>query len=268
MAIVSISVFSQLIFVYNCDIALHQNHSPLASKCPKPSRMRLFAKSASIITLGSLATWSLASPLFNSLRHFSRDEGIPSGGHGHGHCGMSLAEKEQIIIGSFSNVSISEWSYYYTHGAHLGGKNYSQAEWTRDKWSENGIPSSIVSYNVFLNYPVSHALSLSYPDGSVFNATLEEDVLPEDATSGFPDRIPTFHGYSFTGKATAEYVYVGHVIPQSITTLELTPATGEGGEPILIDWWSSGSPSRARSHWQSMVVHSEVSKSRMPRISA
>lgn len=125
---------------------------------------------------------------------------------------MSLAEKEHTIISSFSNVSISEWSYYYTHGAHLAGKNYSQAEWTRDKWSESGVPSSIASYNVFLNYPVSHALSLSYPDGSVFNATLEEDVLPEDDTSGYPNRISTFHGYSFTGKAAAEYVYVGYLI--------------------------------------------------------
>lgn len=176
--------------------------------------MKLFAKSASILTLGSLATWSLASPSFSSLRHYSRDQSVPSG--------LSLAEKEQIIIGSFSNVSISEWSFYYTNGPHLGGKNYSQAEWTRDKWSENGVPSSIVSYNVFLDYPVSHSLSLSYPDGSVFNATLEEDVLPEDATSGFPNRIPTFHGYSFTGKASAEYVYVGYVISQSVATLELT----------------------------------------------
>lgn len=185
--------------------------------------MKLFAKSASILTLGSLATWSLASPLFSSLRHYSRDQNVPSGSRGHGHCGgMSLAEKEQIIIGSFSNVSISEWSFYYTNGPHLGGKNYSQAEWTRDKWSENGIPSSIVSYNVFLNYPVSHSLSLSYPDGSAFNATLEEDVLPEDATSGFPDRIPTFHGYSFTGKASAEYVYVGCVMSWLVATLELT----------------------------------------------
>lgn len=181
----------------------------------KSSKMRLFAKSASILTLGSLATWSLADPLFNSVLHDSRGESLSSGG-------MSLAQKEQIILGSFSGVSISEWSYYYTHGAHLAGKNYSQAEWTRDRWSENGVPSSIVSYNVFLNYPVSHSLSLSYPDGSVFDATLEEDVLPEDVTSGYPDRIPTFHGYSFTGKAKAEYVYVGYVIYHSIASSKLT----------------------------------------------
>lgn len=207
--IISPDLVSLLIFVYNCDVVPHK-WTPQRSKS---SRMRLLAKSAFLLTLGSLATWSLGDPLLDESPY----EGLSSGDNG-----LSLAQKEQIIIGSFNNVSISEWSYYYTHGDHLGGKNYSQAEWTRDKWSENGIPSSIVSYNVFLNYPVSHALSLSYPDGSVFDATLEEDVLPEDDTSGYPDRIPTFHGYSFTGKAKAEYVYVGYVIYHSIATSKLT----------------------------------------------
>lgn len=173
--------------------------------------MKMFAKSASVLTLGSLAAWSLAGPLFTSINRLSHGRALLSGGH-HGHCGMSLAEKENIVLSSFSNVSVSEWSYYYTSGPHLGGKNYSQAEWTRDKWNENGVPSSIVSYNVFLNYPLSHSLSLSYPNGSTFNASLEEDVLPEDFTTSYPNRIPTFNGYSYTGNATAEYVYVGQVI--------------------------------------------------------
>lgn len=170
--------------------------------------MKLFARSASILTLSSLAAWSLAGPLFSSINRYYRDGNLTSGGYGH--CGhLSLEAKEKVIIESFSNVSISEWSYYYTSGPHLGGRNYSQAEWTLEKWNESGIPSSIVTYNVFLNYPISHNLSLTYPNGSVFNATLEEDVLPEDSTTSYPNRIPTFHGYSHTGNATAEYVYVG-----------------------------------------------------------
>lgn len=38
---------------------------------------------------------------------------------------------------------------------------------------------------------------------------LEEAVLAEDETTGWPNRVPTFHGYSFSGTAEAEYVYVG-----------------------------------------------------------
>jgi hypothetical protein len=33
--------------------------------------------------------------------------------------------------------------------------------------------------------------------------------LEEDPTTSYPDRISTFHGYSYTGNASAEYVYVG-----------------------------------------------------------
>lgn len=46
-------------------------------------------------------------------------------------------------------------------------------------------------------------------NGSTYTATLEEDVLEEDPTTGYPNRIPTFHGYSATGSATAEFVYIG-----------------------------------------------------------
>ena len=38
---------------------------------------------------------------------------------------------------------------------------------------------------------------------------LEEAVLEEDETTGWPNRVPTFHGYSASGVAEAEYVYVG-----------------------------------------------------------
>jgi N-acetylated-alpha-linked acidic dipeptidase len=60
-----------------------------------------------------------------------------------------------------------------------------------------------------LNYPVSHSLVLTYPNGTTYTPTLREDVLEEDPTTSYPNSIPTFHGYSFTGNASAGYVYVG-----------------------------------------------------------
>jgi N-acetylated-alpha-linked acidic dipeptidase len=62
---------------------------------------------------------------------------------------------------------------------------------------------------VYLNYPVSHSLQLSYANGSTFSASLVEEVLEADETTSYPNRIPTFHGYSFSGNASAEYIYVG-----------------------------------------------------------
>ncbi|KAI1382025.1 glutamate carboxypeptidase [Hypoxylon crocopeplum] len=120
-----------------------------------------------------------------------------------------LSPEESTLVDAISNTTISEWSYYYTHGAHLAGKNRTMAQWTADRWGENGWNSSVVSYYVYLNYPVNKSLSLTYSNGSIFQPSLEEAVLTEDETTSYPNRIPTFHGYSASGSANAEFVYVG-----------------------------------------------------------
>ncbi|KAL8727636.1 MAG: hypothetical protein Q9166_005915 [cf. Caloplaca sp. 2 TL-2023] len=120
-----------------------------------------------------------------------------------------LTADEAILANSFDNNTIDSWSYFYTHGAHLAGTNRNMAQWTADRWSENGFQARLDEYITYLNYPVSHSLALTYPNGSVLQATLQEAVLDEDETTSYPNSIPTFNGYSFTGNATAEYVYVG-----------------------------------------------------------
>lgn len=120
-----------------------------------------------------------------------------------------LSPDEQLIISSFDANKLDDWSYYYTHGLHLAGRNKSMAQWTADHWTKWGIPSSLATYNVYLDYPVSKSLVITYPNGSVFHPELEEAKLPVDETTTYPNRVPTFHGYSASGEAAAEYVYVG-----------------------------------------------------------
>lgn len=50
---------------------------------------------------------------------------------------------------------------------------------------------------------------MSFANGSTWTASLREEPLAEDEVTTYPNSVPTFHGYSFTGNATAEYVYVG-----------------------------------------------------------
>lgn len=38
---------------------------------------------------------------------------------------------------------------------------------------------------------------------------MKEDELEQDETTTWPNRVPTFHGYSWTGDAEGELVYVG-----------------------------------------------------------
>lgn len=81
------------------------------------------------------------------------------------------------------------------------------------------------AYDVYINYPVDHRLALyEKPESDAgvastepleswtvkFEASLEEDVLEEDSTTGLKTRVPTFHGYSASGNVTASYVYVNY----------------------------------------------------------
>lgn len=91
-----------------------------------------------------------------------------------------------------------------------------QAVWTRDRWAEWGVKSEIISYDVYLNYPVDHSLSILEKKKDkdswkvTFEASLTEDVIDEDPTTGLKNRIPTFHGYSASGNVTAPFVYVNY----------------------------------------------------------
>ncbi len=132
---------------------------------------------------------------------------------------VPFAELQAILLDTPKEEKAQEWSKYYTSGPHLAGKNYSQAVWTQDRWQEWGIKSDIVPYDVYINYPLGHRLALYENKKSKdnvdswkvkFEASLVEDVLDEDPTTGLEDSVPTFHGYSASGNVTAPYVYVNY----------------------------------------------------------
>ena len=151
--------------------------------------------------------------------------------------GISYKELRKVLLETPKPEKAREWQQYYTAGPHLAGKNLSQAEWTRDRWVEFGVESGIVDYDIYINYPSGHRLALLEKTGERnvavaegeegglvekgndernqkegykvrYECIMEEDVLPEDPTSGLDNRVPTFHGYSASGNATAQYVYV------------------------------------------------------------
>lgn len=125
--------------------------------------------------------------------------------------GLAYDKLKEILIATPDGEKAREWSRYYTAGAHLAGKNLSQAEWTRDRWTEWGVDhAEVVAYDVYINYPLDHRLALLRGGQVEYEASLEEDVLEEDPTTGLPDRIPTFHGYSASGNVTASYVFCNY----------------------------------------------------------
>jgi N-acetylated-alpha-linked acidic dipeptidase len=62
------------------------------------------------------------------------------------HFPPQLTAEESIIVNSFDNASIAASSYYYTHGLHVAGTNKSMAQWTADRWAENGFTSRLIEY--------------------------------------------------------------------------------------------------------------------------
>jgi len=142
-------------------------------------------------------------PCSHSIPHSSWPQGY----------GLSYEQLQAILTSTPSAAKAREWSSYYTAGPHLAGKNLSQALWTREKWQDFGVEDTIIeAYETYLNYPVDHRLALLKKTETgatevTFEASLEEDVLEEDHTSGLPDRVPTFHGYSASGNVTAPFVF-------------------------------------------------------------
>ena len=122
-----------------------------------------------------------------------------------------LTEQETLLVNSFDNNTIDDWSYYYTHENKLAGLGKAAAQWTADRWAEFGFESHLAEYHVYLSHPVSASLEIDYGNGTKSDISLVEPVLPEDDVTGRPDEQPTFHGYSASGDVEAEYVYVGSV---------------------------------------------------------
>jgi len=121
-----------------------------------------------------------------------------------------LTSEESILVNSFDANGVDDWSDYYGHQVKLAGLGKESAEWTRDKWAENGFDAALNEYHVYLSYPVSQSLSVTFANGTSTEVKVTEDALPEDDTTGIDDiSQKNFHGYSASGSATAEYVYAG-----------------------------------------------------------
>jgi N-acetylated-alpha-linked acidic dipeptidase len=120
-----------------------------------------------------------------------------------------LTETETLLVNSFDNNSISDWSLYYSSGYRLAGHNRSQAEWTQQKWIENGWESWIDEYWIWYTEPIESTLTLNRADGSAHEVQRLEDALDVDAQTNNPNEQPAYHALSGSGRVNAEYVYVG-----------------------------------------------------------
>ncbi|KAF7560908.1 hypothetical protein G7046_g3221 [Stylonectria norvegica] len=194
---------------------------PPRRRYPHQTARRFFSIASSCVLIVGFAYFALNAYFiwpshYNHRHHSSKGKGLRP------------EELQAILFDTPSPEKAEEWSRYYTAGPHLAGKNLSQAEWTRDRWAEWGVKSDIVSYDVYINYPVDHKLSVLTKSNDsktwdvAFRASLEEDIIDEDPTTSHKDRIPTFHGYSASGNVTASFVFVNYGTYQDFEDLTKT----------------------------------------------
>lgn len=193
------------------------NVAPPRHRYPHHTLRRICTFSLSLLLIIALILFLIPTAVLprehgSIFSYFPGANPYPHASWPHGN-GLSYEELQAILQNTPSAAKEREWSSYYTSGPHLAGKNLSQAVWTKERWQELGVEdTSIVAYDIYLNYPVDHRLALLKKSGDstevTYEATLEEDVLEKDHTSGLADRVPTFHGYSASGNVTAPFVYV------------------------------------------------------------
>lgn len=121
-----------------------------------------------------------------------------------------LDDAETVLVNSFDNVTIDDWSRYYGYQDKLAGYGKEAAQWTADKFAESGFDARLNEYHVYFRYPLSASLRFTGADGVREEVNLKEPVLlDDDATSFDVISQQTFLGYSPSGSAEAEYIYAG-----------------------------------------------------------
>lgn len=122
------------------------------------------------------------------------------------------SEVERILFDSIKKSDLRKFAHDYTQTPHLAGEGLDLVDLTVGKFEEYGLDTKTVEYYTYLNYPLEHALKLVDPKNNtiLYEATLEEDVLEQDETTGLSNRTPTFHGYSASGNVTAKFIYANY----------------------------------------------------------
>lgn len=80
-----------------------------------------------------------------------------------------------------------------------------------------GLDAHIETYTVLYPTPKTRVLELTAP--TAYTAVLKEQALPEDATSGQPNQLPTYNAWSADGDVSGPLVFVNYGLPDDYIKL-------------------------------------------------
>lgn len=126
-------------------------------------------------------------------------------------------DAENFLLSSISTDNIRQWSQTYSAGVHLAG-DYAHASSIKALWQSYGIPTAISSHQTIIDDSGPETAVRLIHDGKVlFEASLVEDVLPNDPTSSIG--LTAFHGLSCPGRVVAHLVYANFGRPEDFRLL-------------------------------------------------
>jgi len=139
-----------------------------------------------------------------------------------GFTGASSAREiktEQTFDQSLSAPRIGETIKELSAFPHNVGSAGSKAvaEKILQKYKSYGLDAHIETYYVLFPTPKTRVLELTAP--TTYTALLKEPALPEDATSGQADQLPTYNAWSADGDVSAQLVFVNYGLPEDYEKL-------------------------------------------------
>lgn len=136
---------------------------------------------------------------------------------------------EQRLDADIDPVVMDEWLRKMSHVPHHLGSQASKdvADYIAGLLESWGYSVEIAEYQVLMPTPKTRVVELVSPTKYV--ATLEEDSLPEDASTGRRDNLlPPYNAFSIDGDVEAELVFVNYGMPADYEVLERNGISVEG----------------------------------------
>ena len=126
---------------------------------------------------------------------------------------------ERVFLSTPAPDKAREWLARLTEEPHVAGTPQEKvvADYVRERLDEFGLATEVVTYNVYLNHPVAVSAKLTQPEE--IELQLKEDFMPVDKDSSGDGMFPAFHGYSASGSASGQVVYVNYGTPEDYKEL-------------------------------------------------
>ncbi len=137
--------------------------------------------------------------------------------------GPGAAALESTFDQALNADSIRSWMQVLSAHPHHVGSPYDKqnAEFIAAHFTAWGFDTHIEEFQVLFPTPVTRALEMTAP--TAFTASLKEEILSEDATSGqTSEQLPTYNAYSIDGDVTGRLVYVNYGVPADYDELAKT----------------------------------------------